>query len=568
MAKKENMSSAEKYREERKERIAKANKKNAKNLAVGKAAAGIGKKIVAIVLVVAIVIGIGYYVSNTFGIAENLATALKVGDSKVTATEFEYYYSAMYQQTSYYASYYSQYGYDMGFDSNTALDAQTTTDEDGNEITYAEYFKDQAKQKAQFVMAYYNEAQKAGYELGEEDLTTIDETIASYEENATENGISLGGYLKNAFSNGMTEKKFKKLLEIETIASNYYTQKQEELADAVTDERINAEYEENRAKYDYADVVYYSFAYETLTAEDDETDDALKARQEKANKAVDADAKEVLGKVKDAKSFNEAVKAYLASQAEEAEAEDAETEETAETEDTTYTTELKTTSYDSVSSAISEDAAKWALSADRKAGDKKLFTTDSGSYIVLVTKAAYTGHSVDVRHILISFDAEDEDNVTDEEKAAAKEKAEALLKEWKEGDATEESFAALVADNSGDEGSLDNGGLYEGIRLSSSYVENFLNWAMSSKRKVGDTGIVETEYGYHIMYFSADNKDDLDWADTIRTNFGSEDFEAYDEELLAEDGAYAINPNDFWVNYATNKFCKKIAYNIAYSSNS
>ena len=32
-------------------------------------------------------------------------------------------------------------------------------------------------------------------------------------------------------------------------------------------------------------------------------------------------------------------------------------------------------------------------------------------------------------------------------------------------------------------------------------MENFKVWASDASRKIGDTGIVETEFGYHIMYF-------------------------------------------------------------------
>jgi hypothetical protein len=34
-------------------------------------------------------------------------------------------------------------------------------------------------------------------------------------------------------------------------------------------------------------------------------------------------------------------------------------------------------------------------------------------------------------------------------------------------------------------------------------VPEFLNWCMDANRKVGDSGLVKTTYGYHIMYFSA-----------------------------------------------------------------
>ena len=112
-----------------------------------------------------------------------------------------------------------------------------------------------------------------------------------------------------------------------------------------------------------------------------------------------------------------------------------------------------------------------------------------------------------VRHILISPEGGTENEETgettysDAEWKAAEKEAEKLLQQWKDGKATEESFAELVADNTDDSGSAATGGLYENITPNSSYVEEFLAWAVDMSRKTGDTGIVKTEFGYHIMYF-------------------------------------------------------------------
>ena len=119
-----------------------------------------------------------------------------------------------------------------------------------------------------------------------------------------------------------------------------------------------------------------------------------------------------------------------------------------------------------------------------------------------------SGQIVDVRHILIqpTGGKTDENGATtysDKEWAACKKEAEAVLKTWKEGKADEDSFAALANEKSADGGSNTTGGLYEGITKDANYVEPFLNWCMDEDHKVGDTGIVKTEFGYHIMYLSA-----------------------------------------------------------------
>ena len=112
-----------------------------------------------------------------------------------------------------------------------------------------------------------------------------------------------------------------------------------------------------------------------------------------------------------------------------------------------------------------------------------------------------------VRHILIQpmggTLSEDglETVYSDEEWATALSEAERILEAWKAGDATEDSFATMANTYSEDGGSNTTGGLYEAIDPFSSYVPEFLNWAIDSSRQVGDTDIVKTTYGYHIMYF-------------------------------------------------------------------
>lgn len=117
------------------------------------------------------------------------------------------------------------------------------------------------------------------------------------------------------------------------------------------------------------------------------------------------------------------------------------------------------------------------------------------------------GPMVDVRHILISPEGGTEGEsgyktYTEEEWVACKEKAEEIYDEWKSGEATEESFATLANEKSADGGSNTNGGLYTGITAETQFVEPFLNWSIDESREVGDTDLVKTEHGYHIMYFS------------------------------------------------------------------
>jgi len=107
-----------------------------------------------------------------------------------------------------------------------------------------------------------------------------------------------------------------------------------------------------------------------------------------------------------------------------------------------------------------------------------------------------TGEEVQASHILIKVSP----TATPEEKAAAKAKAEKLLKEAKAGG----DFAALARDNSDDPGSKVKGGDL-GFFEKGSMVKEFETAAFSLKPgQISD--IVETQFGYHIIKVT-DHKD-------------------------------------------------------------
>ena len=104
--------------------------------------------------------------------------------------------------------------------------------------------------------------------------------------------------------------------------------------------------------------------------------------------------------------------------------------------------------------------------------------------------------TVNVRHILIA----PEDTEQAESWATAEKTAQELYESWKSGEATEDSFAALAKEHSADPGSAENGGLYEEV-APGTMVAEFNDWCFDNGRKPGDTGIVQTQFGYHVMYF-------------------------------------------------------------------
>ena len=128
---------------------------------------------------------------------------------------------------------------------------------------------------------------------------------------------------------------------------------------------------------------------------------------------------------------------------------------------------------------------------------------------------------VDVRHILVIPAEQDENGeYTEQAWQEAEQKAEAILNEWKAGEATEDTFAALANENSEDPGSNTSGGLYEDV-YPGQMVDAFDAWCFDDARQPGDTGIVKTDYGYHVMYFVG-RGEEVFWFETAKGDLLSE----------------------------------------------
>ena len=105
---------------------------------------------------------------------------------------------------------------------------------------------------------------------------------------------------------------------------------------------------------------------------------------------------------------------------------------------------------------------------------------------------------MDVRHILIQV--EGADAATDEAWETCRQEAQAVLDQWLAGEKTEDSFAALANTASQDPGSNTNGGLYENV-YKGQMVAPFEEWCFDESRQYGDYGLVQTSYGYHVMFY-------------------------------------------------------------------
>ena len=111
-----------------------------------------------------------------------------------------------------------------------------------------------------------------------------------------------------------------------------------------------------------------------------------------------------------------------------------------------------------------------------------------------------------VSHILISYEGSEEEPRTPEE---SQELANEVLGRVNAG----EDFASLVEELTDDTASISTGGEYTFTR-NEGYAEEFTNWSFEAN--VGDVGIVETEFGYHIMRL--DNREITPFED-VKDNF-------------------------------------------------
>lgn len=139
--------------------------------------------------------------------------------------------------------------------------------------------------------------------------------------------------------------------------------------------------------------------------------------------------------------------------------------------------------------------------------------------------------SVDVRHILVFPEGADSSTIRTEEFseeawAAGDKQAQEILEAYLAGDMTEESFAALANEHSADPGSNTNGGLYTDV-MPGDMVEEFDAWCFDPARKPGDTAVVRTSLGFHVMYFSGS---EILWPTYVRQDMIAE----YQQNLVNE----------------------------------
>lgn len=497
-------------------------------------------------IVVVLIVGIfALTYLNDNGIILRNRTVMETENFKVTGTMMQYATMSTYQ------NFVNQYGdlisY-MGLDTSKSLASQKYGDG-----TWLDYFKESATLSMEGVLVYAEAAKEAGITLDEDELKKIDDSIASIKTMAAINGTTEDSYLAMLYGKGVNKKDIREFYELTTLANKYETQVYDETEAAITDEDLDAYYKENIDTYAAADVLTYT---DTLKLDESLSD------EEKAAKKAEFLAKfDAMGAAASEEEFKEALLAYLTEKATEddsktpeelveaaletlsksdialkdaaewvfeltedsahvrvagdvkvfvdddeapEETEEEETEENTEdtadkAEDTTADTSAET---EGEPVAQSEDDTADTASADEidaseLTGDsdeaEKTKEVEYSVEVYYIVKAPYADETTtkDAGHILFSLDAYGTED-------AAKTAAEKVYSEYLAGDKTKDSFETLAEANTDDSGVF-----YDNIKPGD-MVPEFEEWVYDEDRAEGDTGLVLTDYGYHLMYFVGD----------------------------------------------------------------
>ena len=455
---------------------------------------------IAVIFVIIAVVSIAWK-SNFF---QKKATALTIGDQEYTAAEVNYYFQQTYQsfvsQNSYFLSY-------MGLDINADLrDQAYPGGEEG--YTWFDFFMEQTEQQMITIQALNESAAADGYTWNEDMQTSLDATIETLKADVAASGYytSFSQYLTTNFGSTMTEKVFMEQTKASALAQNY-----------ANNYAAGLDYSESKLEelYNADPKAYDKVAYESIrvsgapavvTDENGNTVETTDADKAAAMEAAKHTAEHVYDDLKDGKSL----------------------ESLAAADEELYYTNSQGTSY-----YAGDVLGEWLFDDARKAGDTALLEDESTSSYYVVSfgeRFREDYNTVAVRHILIDVDETGLDTTADTYEADLQAKkdealaeAEALLAQWKSGEATDATFAAMANEYSADPGSNTIGGLYS--QFPKGYmVEEFNDWCFDPARKAGDTGIVygeSTSYkGYHIMYFV--DTDMPYWQVTASSNLANE----------------------------------------------
>ena len=462
----------------------------------------------AAVIAVVATLGVRYYTvpNGKEGKYMNPASVVATVDGqKISIGMYDYYYASI---VSYYEQY-ASYGY-YSLDTTKDYSKQYTTDDDGNKISWQKFFETEALKEVEQITTYYSKALEEGVTLTSAQKKTIDKQISTLKDSASQNDVSLDQYIKANFGTYCSEDTIRIMLEQYYLSANYKGKFKSETK--VTDNDVDKYY--NDHKNDYKKIEFYYIASPYDATDDNSKNESIKT------------AEKIMAKMKDKKSVialvPEVYSSYIDSQVKSSMEKDSTLTEKKAREEAikSYESNVVTTVSGS-DSPFDDKMNTWLFSDDTKVGSKKYYIDESAGYIYIVLKTSKASveenETYTVRHILVapesgsnsSSSTSEKTEYTDEQWAAAKKKADSILAKFNKTDKSEYEFAKLAEQYSTDSASTSSGsndsfgGLYESVTLGQ-MVPDFEKWSIDDSRKYGDTGIVKSDYGYHIMFFIND----------------------------------------------------------------
>ncbi len=449
--------------------------------------------------------------------------AVKSDNYNISLPIMMYLFNYNYQN---YVNYYGQYMSYYGFDASKDLKEQYYNQESSQ--TWYDYFLEMTKQYIEQTLVMAEGAKAEGVVLDDNDLKSVETAMSSLESTAASNGKTAEQYISEYYGKGVTKDDINECLKLTALAQKYYNK----IYDGYkyNDNDYEKFYEENKTKYQYADFLSFSFKFESTSSQASGSSETSVVSVNEEEKQKAKAYAEDLAKCKNRKEFEDYITKYLKANPDLVET-DTQQSSSDNSESSMSDEQFNQAVKAQVEAALSQkygyevtsEAGKWIFENNRKENETKIIESTDAYVVIMMVKPAYRDEAVNknVRHILFTADTYGSDD-------KAKAKAEEVYKEWKDGKATEESFGELAKKYSTDTGSTSNGGLYENV-TEGQMVTEFNDWTFDKSRKPGDTGIVKTSYGYHIMYFVGDS--DPAWKVAVDTQMRTDSYETDYQKL-------------------------------------
>lgn len=427
-------------------------------------------------------------------------TYVKVGGEKVSRLEFDYnYHVALNNYQNIYGAYLSYMGVDLTGDLSRQMYSQ--------DMTFQDYFEEMAMDTIVQNRALTAQAEAAGFTY--DASAAYEEYEASLKEAAETAGMSERDFVKDSFGVYATPSRLKKIVMQNLTASAYYDSIVEEKTP--DDETAKAYYEENRDTYDSVDYRVVTVNAELPTeptdladpVEEKETAEDGTGDETTADETYEPSEAEIAFAMKLAKTEAEnAVKTVA--------------------EDGTLQQNMKR-------SGIASLMRDWLFDSGRKAGDTTIIENETSHlYYVLAFEKRYLDETptVDVRAVVVE-----------------EEQGETVLDEWKNGEATEDSFAELADKYNNPDVTTAEGGLFDNM-LTTSVPDEIAEWLEDGSRAYGDTTVIKPgdDYSYVLYYIGTDEPQwMLDVKDALLADIMSDYIDEITEGFEVEDTKNRLN---------------------------